>query len=96
MSQLTTVIVELHGYCGGDEKMRAQGNEGEGFGEPLTMLWWVQLKMERITNWQNHILMTILGAMGNVVVHEMLCKIANYLTRISDTEIFLLMYMVLY
>ncbi|KAA8537471.1 hypothetical protein F0562_027079 [Nyssa sinensis] len=54
--------------------------------KPPANPWWTRLKMGRIAYWRNHILVTVLAAVGiapkgTVDVHEMLFKTADYLTR---------------
>lgn len=68
--------------------------------KPPALPWWTRLKMGRIAYWRNHILVTVLAALGiapkgTVDVHEMLFKTADYLTRGGDTGIFTPMHMVL-
>ncbi|KAK6939292.1 Sterol methyltransferase C-terminal [Dillenia turbinata] len=62
--------------------------------------WWLRLKMGRIAYWRNHIMITVLAALGiapkgTVDVHEMLFKTADYLTRGGETGIFTPMHMIL-
>ncbi|PSR99550.1 24-methylenesterol C-methyltransferase [Actinidia chinensis var. chinensis] len=62
--------------------------------------WWTRLKMGRISYWRNHIVITVLAALGiapkgTVDVHEMLFKTADYLTRGGDSGIFSPMHMIL-
>ncbi|CAN1355242.1 24-methylenesterol C-methyltransferase 2 [Linum perenne] len=62
--------------------------------------WWTRLKMGRIAYWRNHVLVTVLAALGiapkgTVDVHEMLCETAVYLTKGGEMGIFSPMYMVL-
>ncbi|KAK9216904.1 hypothetical protein WN944_008916 [Citrus x changshan-huyou] len=54
--------------------------------KPPAQPWWTRLKMGRVAYWRNHILVTILAALGiapkgTVGVHDMLFKTADYLTR---------------
>ncbi|KAG5246539.1 sterol-C-methyltransferase family protein [Salix suchowensis] len=68
--------------------------------KPPAQPWWTRLKMGRIAYWRNHIVVTILSALGiapkgTVDVHEMLFKTADYLTRGGDTGIFSPMHMIL-
>lgn len=68
--------------------------------KPPALPWWTRLKMGRIAYWRNHILVTVLAAVGiapkgTVDVHEMLFKTADYLTRGGDTGIFTPMHMIL-
>ncbi|XP_021749345.1 24-methylenesterol C-methyltransferase 2-like [Chenopodium quinoa] len=62
--------------------------------------WWNRLKMGRIAYWRNHIMVTVLAALGvapkgTVDVHDMLCKTADYLTRGGEAGIFSPMHMIL-
>ena len=62
--------------------------------------WWTRLKMGRLADWRNHIVVQILSAVGvapkgTVDVHEMLFKTADYLTRGGETGIFSPMHMIL-
>ncbi|KAJ6931602.1 hypothetical protein NC652_014946 [Populus alba x Populus x berolinensis] len=68
--------------------------------KPPAQPWWTRLKMGRIAYWRNHIVVTILSALGiapkgTVDVHEMLFKTADYLTKGGDTGIFTPMHMIL-
>ncbi|MBA0775149.1 hypothetical protein Gotri_010310 [Gossypium trilobum] len=68
--------------------------------KPPALPWWTRLKMGRIAYWRNHILVTVLAAIGiapkgTVDVHEMLFKTADYLTRGGDSGIFSPMHMIL-
>ncbi|KAF2297984.1 hypothetical protein GH714_006847 [Hevea brasiliensis] len=68
--------------------------------KPPAQPWWTRLKMGRIAYWRNHILITILAALGiapkgTVDVHEMLFRTADYLTKGGDTGIFTPMHMIL-
>ncbi|KAF5739318.1 24-methylenesterol C-methyltransferase 2 [Tripterygium wilfordii] len=68
--------------------------------KPPANPWWSRLKMGRIAYWRNHILVSILSAIGiapkgTVDVHEMLFHTADYLTRGGETGIFSPMHMVL-
>ncbi|EEF52787.1 24-methylenesterol C-methyltransferase 2 [Ricinus communis] len=68
--------------------------------KPPAQPWWTRLKMGRIAYWRNHILVTMLSAIGiapkgTVDVHEMLFKTADYLTRGGETGIFTPMHMIL-
>ncbi|KAL9448947.1 hypothetical protein AB3S75_010979 [Citrus x aurantiifolia] len=68
--------------------------------KPPAQPWWTRLKMGRVAYWRNHILVTILAALGiapkgTVGVHDMLFKTADYLTRGGETGIFTPMHMVL-
>ncbi|CAO2817611.1 unnamed protein product [Amaranthus hypochondriacus] len=67
---------------------------------PPAKPWWNRLKMGRIAYWRNHIVVTILAAIGvapkgTVDVHEMLFKTADYLTRGGESGIFSPMHMIL-
>lgn len=67
---------------------------------PPAKPWWTRLKMGRIAYWRNHIVVTVLAALGiapkgTVAVHEMLVKTADYLSRGGDSGIFSPMYMIL-
>lgn len=67
---------------------------------PPSQPWWARLKMGRIAYWRNHILVTILSALGiapkgTVDVHEMLFVTADYLTKGGETGIFTPMHMIL-
>ncbi|GAB4828385.1 SUMO protein smt3 [Ancistrocladus abbreviatus] len=62
--------------------------------------WWSRLKMGRIAYWRNHIMISVLAALGvapkgTVDVHEMLFKTADYLTRGGEKGIFSPMHMIL-
>jgi 24-methylenesterol C-methyltransferase len=62
--------------------------------------WWSRLKMGRLAYWRNHVVVTVLSALGiapkgTVDVHEMLFKTADYLTRGGDAGIFSPMHMIL-
>ncbi|KAF4346039.1 hypothetical protein G4B88_010051 [Cannabis sativa] len=68
--------------------------------KPPALPWWARLKMGRFAYWRNHILVTVLAAVGiapkgTVDVHEMLFKTADFLTRGGDTGIFTPMHMIL-
>lgn len=68
--------------------------------QPPSHPWWTRLKMGRIAYWRNHIVVTVLSALGiapkgTVDVHEMLFKTADFLTRGGDTGIFSPMHMIL-
>ncbi|GLT34390.1 hypothetical protein SLA2020_089080 [Shorea laevis] len=68
--------------------------------KPPAQPWWTRLKMGRIAYWRNHILVTVLSALGiapkgTVDVHEMLFNTADYLTRGGETGIFTPMHMIL-
>ncbi|XP_047170460.1 24-methylenesterol C-methyltransferase 2 [Vigna umbellata] len=68
--------------------------------KPPAQPWWSRLKMGRIAYWRNHIVVTVLAALGiapkgTVDVHEMLFKTADYLTRGGDSGIFSPMHMIL-
>ncbi|KAJ6336733.1 hypothetical protein OIU76_006582 [Salix suchowensis] len=68
--------------------------------KPPAQPWWTRLKMGRIAYWRNHIVVTVLSALGiapkgTVDVHEMLFKTADYLTRGGDSGIFTPMHMIL-
>ncbi|KAJ0025116.1 hypothetical protein Pint_09308 [Pistacia integerrima] len=90
------------------DKYRGDNAEHVGFevvkekdlAKPPAQPWWTRLKMGRIAYWRNHIVVTILAALGiapkgTVDVHEMLFKTADYLTRGGDTGIFTPMHMIL-
>lgn len=67
---------------------------------PPSQPWWTRLKMGRIAYWRNHVVVTVLSAVGiapkgTVDVHEMLFKTADYLTRGGETGIFSPMHMIL-
>ena len=67
---------------------------------PPSHPWWTRLKMGRIAYWRNHIVVTVLSALGiapkgTVDVHEMLFKTADFLTRGGDSGIFSPMHMIL-
>ncbi|WJX42293.1 SUMO protein smt3 [Trifolium repens] len=62
--------------------------------------WWSRLKMGRLAYWRNHVVVTVLSALGiapkgTVDVHEMLFKTADYLTRGGGAGIFSPMHMIL-
>ncbi|CAI0382423.1 unnamed protein product [Linum tenue] len=62
--------------------------------------WWSRLKFGRIAYWRNHIVVSVLAAVGvapkgTVDVHEMLCKTAEYLTKGGEKGIFSPMHMIL-
>ncbi|KAK6939017.1 Methyltransferase type 11 [Dillenia turbinata] len=68
--------------------------------KPPAKPWWLRLKMGRIAYWRNHMMITVLAALGiapkgTVDVHEMLFKTADYLTRGGETGIFTPMHMIL-
>lgn len=68
--------------------------------KPPAQPWWSRLKMGRIAYWRNHIVVTVLAALGiapkgTVDVHDMLFKTADYLTRGGDSGIFSPMHMIL-
>ncbi|KAG6785624.1 24-methylenesterol C-methyltransferase 2-like [Populus alba x Populus x berolinensis] len=68
--------------------------------KPPARPWWTRLKMGRIAYWRNHIVVTVLSAVGiapkgTVDVHEMLFKTADYLTKGGDSGIFTPMHMIL-
>jgi 24-methylenesterol C-methyltransferase len=68
--------------------------------KPPAQPWWTRLKMGRIAYWRNHIVVTVLSAVGiapkgTVDVHEMLFKTADYLTKGGDSGIFTPMHMIL-
>jgi 24-methylenesterol C-methyltransferase len=68
--------------------------------KPPAQPWWTRLKMGRIAYWRNHIVVTVLSAVGiapkgTVDVHEMLFKTADYLTKGDDSGIFTPMHMIL-
>ncbi|XP_031377009.1 24-methylenesterol C-methyltransferase 2-like [Punica granatum] len=74
--------------------------EERDLAQPPAGPWWTRLKMGRVAYWRNHILVTILAALGiapkgTVDVHEMLFKTAGYLTRGGETGIFTPMHMIL-
>lgn len=67
---------------------------------PPALPWWTRLKMGRVAYWRNHVLVTILAAVGiapkgTVDVHEMLFKTADFLTKGGDSGIFTPMHMIL-
>ncbi|KAM0055035.1 putative methyltransferase [Helianthus debilis subsp. tardiflorus] len=62
--------------------------------------WWSRLKIGWIAYWRNHVVVTVLEAIGvapkgTVDVHEMLFKTADYLTRGGESGIFTPMHMIL-
>ncbi|CAI8618655.1 unnamed protein product [Vicia faba] len=62
--------------------------------------WWSRLKMGRLAYWRNHVVVTVLSALGivpkgTVDVHKMLFKTADFLTRGGDIGIFSPMHMIL-
>ncbi|NMR96167.1 hypothetical protein HKB01_02595, partial [Vibrio parahaemolyticus] len=68
--------------------------------KPPALPWWSRLKMGRIAYWRNHIVVTVLAALGiapkgTVDVHEMLFKTADYLTSGGYSGIFSPMHMIL-
>ncbi|OIV96300.1 hypothetical protein TanjilG_09727 [Lupinus angustifolius] len=68
--------------------------------EPPAQPWWTRLKMGRVAYWRNHIVVTILAALGiapkgTVDVHEMLFHTADHLTRGGESGIFTPMHMIL-
>ncbi|KAK7321828.1 hypothetical protein VNO77_32809 [Canavalia gladiata] len=67
---------------------------------PPSHPWWTRLKMGRISYWRNHLLISLLAALGiapkgTLDVHEMLVKTADYLTQGGDSGIFSPMHMIL-
>ncbi|KAI3916092.1 hypothetical protein MKW98_004533 [Papaver atlanticum] len=67
---------------------------------PPSNPWWTRLKMGRFAYWRNHVVVTVLSALGiapkgTVDVHEMLFVTADYLTRGGETGIFSPMHMIL-
>ncbi|KAI4321659.1 hypothetical protein MLD38_035017 [Melastoma candidum] len=72
----------------------------EDLAAPPAGPWWTRLKMGRIAYWRNHVVITVLAAIGiapkgTVEVHEMLFKTADFLTRGGQSGIFSPMHMIL-
>ncbi|QCD98756.1 24-methylenesterol C-methyltransferase 2-like [Vigna unguiculata] len=67
---------------------------------PPSHPWWTRLKMGRVAYWRNHLLISVLSAVGiapkgTLDVHQMLFQTADHLTRGGDTGIFSPMHMIL-
>ncbi|KAK9755113.1 hypothetical protein RND81_01G003200 [Saponaria officinalis] len=68
--------------------------------KPPAKAWWSRLKMGKLSYWRNHVIVTVLAAIGvapkgTVDVHEMLFVTAGHLTRGGETGIFSPMHMIL-
>lgn len=62
--------------------------------------WWTRLKMGKVAHWRNHVLVTVLQALGIapkgiVDVHEMLFTTAGFLVHGGEMGIFTPMHMIL-
>ncbi|KAJ0677184.1 putative 24-methylenesterol C-methyltransferase [Helianthus annuus] len=83
------------------KKVRFEVVKEKDLAKPLAGPWWLRLKMGGIAYWRNHVVVTMLEAIGvapkgTVDVHEMLFKTADYLTRGGESGIFTPMHMILY